>query len=104
MKSGDVDFSTGHFSAYGQRVILQNHNSIYLMENLDLDLEELYTAIKDKAEAEGAFSREEWDNLVDELLEEKRGAGEMSDDDDIMEISEALKARFEEAEEEVEEF
>ncbi|MDD5251358.1 MAG: hypothetical protein PHT12_01845 [Patescibacteria group bacterium] len=74
------------------------------MENLDLDLEELYTAIKDKAEAEGAFSREEWDNLVDELLEEKRGAGEMSDDDDIMEISEALKARFEEAEEEVEEF
>jgi hypothetical protein len=72
------------------------------MENLDLNLEELYTEIKERAESEGALTRDEWDDLVDEVLEDKRDAGEMHDDDDWAEITDALKSRYEEMEEEVE--
>ncbi|HTK04375.1 MAG TPA: hypothetical protein VL500_02230 [Candidatus Eisenbacteria bacterium] len=71
------------------------------MENLTLNLEELYEQIKERAFTEGAFTREEWDDVCDELLDSKREFEEISDDVDWTEIKEALKARYDEFEAEI---
>lgn len=65
-----------------------------MMENLAFNLEELYEEIKERAFGDGAFSREEWDGLVEEILEDKREVQEMHDDVDWEEMKEALRARF----------
>ncbi len=72
-----------------------------LMENVILDLEKIYEEIKERAFAEGAFSREEWDGIVDDALDSKREFEEIHDDVDWTEIAEALKARYEEFEGEI---
>jgi len=64
------------------------------MENLSFNLEELYEEIKERAFTEGAFSREEWDDLVGEILDSKREFEEMHEDLDWTEIREALQARY----------
>ncbi len=66
-----------------------------------MDLEEIYEAVRDRAEAEGAFSREEWNDIVDEILEDRRTDSIIHDDDDWAQIREALQARYEEMEEDV---
>ncbi len=71
------------------------------MENLTLNLEELYEQIKERAFTEGAFSREEWDGLVEEILDSKREFEEIHDDVDWVEVKEALKARYDEFEAEI---
>ena len=71
------------------------------MENIEMDLEEIYEEVRARATAEGAFSREEWNDIVDEVLENRRAAGGLHDDDDWAQIREALQARYEEAEEDV---
>lgn len=71
------------------------------MENLTLNLEELYVQIKERAFADGAFTREEWDDIVDEILDSKREFEEISDDVDWEEIREALRSRYEEFETEI---
>jgi hypothetical protein len=71
------------------------------MENLTLNLQELFEEIKERAFGEGAFSREEWNDIVDEAIEEKREVQEIHDDVDLTEIREALKARYEEFEAEI---
>ena len=73
------------------------------MDYLTLNLEELFEEIKERAQKEGAYTREEWNDITDELLEEKRDVGEMHDDSDWEEIREALKMRYEEFETEVQE-
>lgn len=65
------------------------------MDNLTFSIEDLYEEVKEKAFGDGAFSREEWNDLIDELLEEKRGTMEIDDDDDWRYITEALQARYE---------
>lgn len=64
------------------------------MEQPTIDITEIYEEIKERAFDEGAFSEEEWEDIVDQILEEKR---EWSDADDVNweEIREALVARFE---------
>ncbi len=71
------------------------------MENLTLNLEDLYEQIKERAFTDGAFTREEWDDVVDEILDSKRDFEEISDDVDWEEIREALRARYEEFESEI---
>ena len=75
--------------------------NFFFMENLTLNLEELYEQIKERAFTEGAFTREEWDDVCDELLDSKREFEEISDDVDWTEIKEALKARYDEFEAEI---
>ena len=65
------------------------------MQNIDHDIEELYKEVSERAQTEGAYSREEWDQLVETLLEEKREFGEIHDDEGIVEMREVLRARFE---------
>jgi len=64
------------------------------MDNLAFDLEELFVEAKEKATAEGAFEREQWDQIIEELLEDKRQFQEMDDDEDLVSIKESLQARF----------
>ena len=71
------------------------------MEDIELNLEELYFEIRESAEAQGALTRGEWDDLIDEALEDRRERGELHDDDDWESIREALRNRYEEFEEAV---
>jgi len=73
------------------------------MENLSLDLEELFQEVKTRAEAEGAYSQEEWNELVEEVLDGKREFAEIDDDEDWVHLREALQARYQDFEGEVEE-
>jgi hypothetical protein len=64
------------------------------MENIAINIEDLYAEIKDRALGEGAFTQEEWDDIIDQVLEEKR---EWTEDEDIdwEEIAESMRVRFE---------
>jgi predicted nuclease with TOPRIM domain len=66
------------------------------MENLTFDIEDVYNELKERAEAEGAYAREEWDDLVDEVLDGKREFNELDDDAEWQEIAENLKFRYDE--------
>ena len=68
------------------------------MENLTLNIEELYEQVKDRAFAEGAFAREEWDSIVDDVLDSKREFEETGDDVDWAEIREGLQAKYDDFE------
>ncbi len=61
---------------------------------LDFNLEEVYEDLKKRALDEALFAREEWENLVEEVLQEKLDRQELRDDDNYMEILESLKARY----------
>ena len=64
----------------------------------EVPLPELYEQVKDRAFTEGAFAREEWDSIVDDLLDSKREFEEISDDVDWAEIREALQAKYDDFE------
>jgi len=66
------------------------------MDNLTFSIEDLFEELKGRAHDDGAFSREEWNDLVEELLEEKRGTMEIDDDDDWRYITESLQSRYDE--------
>ncbi len=59
-----------------------------------MNLEELFNEIKDRAMEEGALGRDEWHDLVDEILEDKRQFSELHDDESWSEIRESLLARY----------
>lgn len=64
------------------------------MQQLALNIEDLYNEAKEQAFNEGAFSREEWEDIVTAIVNEKLGVQEMHDDEDTAEIREVLLARF----------
>ena len=64
------------------------------MDNLTLSIEDFYEEAKERAMGDGAFSREEWHDVIDEVLDGKRELMEIDDDDDWQYIIEALRARF----------
>jgi len=66
------------------------------MENLELNLEELFEEVKERAMEEGALSRDQWDDMVEAVLDGKREFNEIHDDESWGEIQESLKARFDE--------
>ncbi|MBI5466914.1 MAG: hypothetical protein HY975_01725 [Candidatus Kerfeldbacteria bacterium] len=68
------------------------------MQNITFDLNQVFRDVIDRMEDDGEFSREVYDDLIVEVLEEKRELGELSDDNDIQEYVEKLKARWPEAE------
>lgn len=66
----------------------------FFMENVILDIEVLYDEVKERALAEGAFGREEWNDIIDLLLDEKRVEANEHEDIDWVDIQEALQARY----------
>lgn len=68
------------------------------MDNLTFDLNGVFNEIVTRMEEEGAFDRDAFYDLVEEVLEEKRESGVITDDDDIEEMVEVLKRRWPDAE------
>jgi hypothetical protein len=66
------------------------------MENLTFDIDELYQAAKERALAEGAFTHEEWSDVVDMTIQDREEFGEVHDDEELSAVKEQLKARYEE--------
>ena len=71
------------------------------MENVTLNIEDIFEEIKEVAFAEGAFSRDEWTDIVDDILDSKRDSGEIHDDVDWEEIRAALVERFDQFENDI---
>ena len=66
------------------------------MENLTFDLDELYQAAKERALAEGAFTPEEWSDVIDMVIQDREEFGEVHEDEELSAVKEQLKARFDE--------
>ncbi|MBI4414629.1 MAG: hypothetical protein HY566_00115 [Candidatus Kerfeldbacteria bacterium] len=67
------------------------------MQNLLLDLNELFHEVMSRQQTQGALSKEEYLDLVEEVLEEKREEGVIDDDFEFQEARETLNARWPEA-------
>lgn len=78
------------------RAILSRETAInrFIMDNLTLSIEDLYEETKDRAFSVGAFSREEWFDTIEEVLDGKRELMEIDDDDDWQYIIESLQSRY----------
>lgn len=70
-----------------------------MTKNLLYNDESLFAEIKERAEAAGIASREEWNALVEEVIEDRRGVGEFDDDEDLEALEDALKEHYGEYEE-----
>lgn len=68
------------------------------MDNITFDLNGVINEIITRMEEEGAYDREAFYDLVEEVLEEKRESGTLTDDDDIEEMEDVLKKRWPEVE------
>ena len=68
------------------------------MVDLHFDLQEVFNEIINRLQSEGAFDREAYDDMVEEILEEKVEQGELSIDDDIEVYKEQLRTRWPDAE------
>lgn len=64
------------------------------MDNLAFTVDDLYEEVKAKAREEGALTREDWHEMVDEVLDDKFEFQEIDDDEDIAQLREALQARY----------
>ncbi len=67
---------------------------IIIMDNLAFTVDDLYEEVKEKAREEGAMSREDWHEMVDEVLDDKFEFQEIHDDEDVAQLKEALQARY----------
>lgn len=70
-----------------------------MVENLLYTDEGLFHEIRARAEQTGISSREEWNELVEEVIEEHRRVGEFDDDEDLEALEDTLKQRYLEYEE-----
>lgn len=68
------------------------------MEDLHFDLHEVFNTVIARLQDEGAFDREAYNDMVEEVLEEKVELGELSIDDDIEIYKEQLRTRWPDAE------
>lgn len=71
------------------------------MENITFDPEELFEAAKERALAEGAFTHEEWSDIVDTVIQDREEFGEVHDDEELSAVKEVLKSRFEDFKREI---
>jgi len=62
-----------------------------------VDTAGIFNEVITRMEEDGAFEREAYYDLVEETLEEKRESGKLTDDDDIEEMEQVLKARWPDA-------
>ena len=70
------------------------------MEFLEANLDDMFNEIRELRETQGALTKEDYFELVDEYLEEKRDWGELHDDTNITAAREALRNKWAEIKEE----
>ncbi len=66
------------------------------MEQIDFTINTILSDVLARRQSEGALTREGFSDLVDEVLDEKRAAGELDDDTDIEQVRQALLAHWNE--------
>jgi len=64
----------------------------------EFSIEDMFKEIKETAEREGVKTIEQFKDLVDDLVEEKRIYGFFSDDEDIIQLKKDILARWQEME------
>lgn len=64
---------------------------------MSIDTNAIFNEIITRMEEGGSFEREAYYDLVEEVLEEKRESGALTDDDNIEEAEEILRTRWPEA-------
>ncbi len=69
-----------------------------MTENIILDSQELFEKVVERGRAEGVASAEEYKDLIEVILTEMLGDGELDPDQDTTIIQEALESRFSEYE------
>ncbi|MDP2631493.1 MAG: hypothetical protein Q8P30_01850 [Candidatus Uhrbacteria bacterium] len=67
-----------------------------MTENLATSNQELFEEVVELAIANGVADREAFDQLVETVLEEHREVGELSADQPIEDMEDAIKARWDE--------
>lgn len=72
------------------------------MHNLTFDLDAVFKSILARMETQGEFTQGLYNELVDEVIDEKLDMAELDQDDDIEEYKEQLRARWPEAQESLE--
>lgn len=72
------------------------HEQLRPMHNLNFSLNTVFNEVLARRQNEGALSKDAYMELVDEILEEHRTDGELSDDFEFKQAREALEARWEE--------
>jgi hypothetical protein len=68
-----------------------------MTEFLTFDLNEVFRTAVERMQSDGIATKDAYDDLIEELLEEKVELGELSADDDIEEYEDKLQARWPEA-------
>ena len=68
------------------------------MDNFTFDLNQVFSEIINRMQEEGAYDHEAYDDMVEEVLEEKIEAGELSMEDDVDVFKEQLRSRWPDAE------
>lgn len=64
------------------------------MENIEFNINAIFREILSRRQSDGALSYDEYVDLVDEVLEEKREHGEINDDFEFQQAHEDLLARW----------
>ncbi len=64
------------------------------MENIEININAIFREILNRRQSDGALSYDEYVDLVDEVLEEKREHGEINDDFEFQQAHEDLLARW----------
>lgn len=67
------------------------------MQNLTFNLDDVFKSILARMETQGTFTQEAYNDLVEEVLQEKLDIGELDPDDDTEEYEDQLRARWPEA-------
>lgn len=68
------------------------------MENIDFDLQDVFREILNRMETDGAYDRDAYVNLIDEVLEDKLADSELDPDANVKGYHEALEAMWPQAE------
>lgn len=67
-----------------------------MTENLEYSVEELYEQVRQMAATEGVESQEQWDDMVEVILNQKVDWAEVDNNDDVVGMREELRMKYKE--------
>lgn len=71
------------------------------MDNLAYTLGEIYKEVSEQALGQGALSREEWNELVESVLDDRRKQFRVDEDADMAQMRESLQTMYDDFQGEV---
>jgi hypothetical protein len=64
------------------------------MENVIFDINEILKELRNRQQKQGIYTQEGWNELIDEIIEEKITASEISEDRNIESLRQQLRERW----------